>query len=409
MVRGYALPGMPNLHSHAFQRAMAGLAEHAGAGGDSFWTWREAMYRLADRLEPEDVQAIAAQLYVEMLEAGYTAVGEFHYLHHGRDGRPYERRSELGARVAEAATTTGIDLTLLPVLYAARGFDGGLPEVAQRRFTNDVDGLLIIVEQLRRLSHVRVGVAPHSLRAVPPADLTACIQGIGDASAPIHIHVAEQVKEVDDCISARGARPIEWLLDNAPVDPRWCLVHGTHGTHEEMVRVARVGAVVGLCPTTEANLGDGVPHIAELLAEGGRFGIGSDSHISVSVVEELRWLEYLQRLTHWRRNALASQSQPSTATRLYTEALAGGAQALGQPIGALTPGLRASIVVLDPDHPALAERPIESVLDAWVFAASRSAVSRVMVAGRWLVENGRHVQREAVLARYRDTLRRLGE
>ena len=405
LIHGYALPGMPNLHSHAFQRAMAGLSEHATQGGDSFWSWRDAMYRFVDRLEPEDVQAIAAQLYVEMLEAGYTSVGEFHYLHHDRDGPPYARRAELGLRVAEAARSTGMDLVLLPVLYATRGFDGAPAEHAQRRFANDLDGFLRIVEELQA-EGLRVGVAPHSLRAVPPELLAECVAA---APGPIHIHVAEQVKEVDEHIAARGARPIEWLLSHADVNERWCLVHATHTTVEEMHALALSGAVAGLCPTTEANLGDGIPHVAELLARDGHFGIGSDSHVSVSVVEELRWLEYVQRLSHWRRNALASSVVPSTGTRLYRQALAGGARALGGGLGAVSPGHRANIVVLDPEHPALVGRPLDALLDAYVFASNRPAIQRVMVAGQWCVEDGRHVRREPVFAAYRRTIDKLAD
>src|SRR5262245_25172180 len=338
---GPVLPGMPNLHSHAFQRAMAGLTEQAGqagaAGQDSFWTWRQVMYGFVSRLTPDQMQAIAAQLYVEMLKAGYTAVGEFHYLHHDVDGRPYADFAELSERVIAAAQTTGIGLAHLPVLYGYGGFGGQPAGSGQRRFINDTVNFLRLINRLlqrhRNNPQIRIGIAPHSLRAVTPEMLKETVAGLDelDDTAPIHIHIAEQVKEVEDCRAWSNQRPVEWLLHHQPVGPRWCLVHATHMTEGETGRLARTGAVAGLCPTTEGNLGDGFFHAPGFLRNGGRFGIGSDSHISVSPFEELRWLEYGQRLLHRRRNLLAvgGNQSPSVGAGLYRAALAGGAQALG--------------------------------------------------------------------------------
>jgi formimidoylglutamate deiminase len=395
--RGPVLPGMPNLHSHAFQRAMAGLAERAGPADDSFWTWREVMYGFVRKFTPGQVQAIAAQLYVEMLKAGYTAVGEFHYLHHDTDGRPYGDLAEMSRHVIAAAKAAGIGITQLPALYGYGGFGGQPAGAGQRRFLNDPERFLSLVEILmaehRGDPQVRVGIAPHSLRAVTPETLRAAVAGLDalDDAAPVHIHVAEQGKEVRDCIEWSGARPVEWLLQNAGLGPRWCLVHATHVTEEEAGRLAGSGAVAGLCPTTEANLGDGVFPAPAYLAAGGAFGIGSDSHISVSPVEELRWLEYGQRLTLRRRNLLAGEGEgASVGAALYRGALAGGARALGRPIGALAPGCRADLLSLDADCPALLGKADDLLLDALVFAGNVNPVTDVMVGGQWVVTAGRH-------------------
>ncbi len=409
---GTVLPGMPNLHSHAFQRAMAGLAERAGPAnanprGDSFWTWREVMYGFVRRLQPEHAEAIAAQLYVEMLKAGYTAVGEFHYLHHDPEGRPYADLAEMARRVVAAATATGIGLTLLPVLYGYGGFGGQPAGEGQRRFLNEPERLLSIIQALRADTaadpQVTVGVAPHSLRAVTPETLTAMVAEVHalDARAPIHIHVAEQGREVQDCIEWCGARPVEWLLQNAPVGPRWCLVHATHITDGEAARLAASRAVAGLCPTTEANLGDGVFPAPDYLAADGAFGIGSDSHISVSPVEELRWLEYGQRLNLKQRNVLAGgEGTPSVGALLFRRALTGGAQALARPIGRLAPGCRADLVVLDDDNPALYGRNGDVLLDSLIFAGNTNPVRAVMAGGRWVVQNGHHPHEEKIFAAY---------
>ena len=405
---GVVLPGMPNLHSHAFQRAMAGLAERAGPKDDSFWTWREVMYGFVRQLSPDQVEAIAAQLYVEMLKAGYTAVGEFHYLHHDPDGRPYADPAEMSRRVIAAAKASGIGITQLPVLYGFADFGGQPARAGQRRFLNHPERFLRLVEILigdtRDDPQVAIGIAPHSLRAVTHETLVAALEGLDalDARAPIHIHIAEQRGEVRDCIEWSGLRPVEWLLENAAPDPRWCLVHATHVTEEEARRLAASGAVVGLCPTTEANLGDGVFPAPAYLAAGGAFGIGSDSHVSVSPIEELRWLEYGQRLSLGRRNLLAGDAEPrSVGAFLFERALAGGAQALARPIGRLAPGARADLIVIDETRPALLGRSDDLLLDALVFAGNENPVTDVMVGGAWLVQGGRHAREDEIFSAYR--------
>ena len=410
---GTALPGMPNLHSHAFQRAMAGLTERSSGAADSFWTWRETMYGFLAKLTPEDVEAIAAQLYVEMLKAGYTAVGEFHYLHHDPEGRPYADRSAMAERIVAAARAVGIGLTLLPTLYEAGGFGGAPPGAAQRRFINAPDALLGMIEGLGRRyasdANVRLGLALHSLRAVRPNSVGEAVAALrrADAAAPIHIHIAEQVKEVDDCLAWSGRRPVEWLLASGLVDKHWCLVHATHMTEAESRALAASGAVAGLCPTTEANLGDGFFPWSDFIAANGAWGIGSDSHISVDAAEELRWLEYGQRLLARRRN-LASAGQPgSTGAALWRAALAGGSAALGRTIGAIAPGRRADIVVLDDAAPALYGRAQDTIVDAFVFAGGKAAVRDVMVGGRRAVRDGRHIDEERILAAYKATIDRL--
>ena len=399
---GPVLPGFPNLHSHAFQRAMAGLAEHRGGDPeDDFWSWRKLMYGLAGALAPDEIQAIAAQLYVEMLEAGYTSVAEFHYLHHQPDGRPYDDLAELSARVIAAAGEAGIGITHLPVMYLTGGFGGKPATDGQRRFLNPPDRFLKLVESVRSRhrgdAEVAVGIAPHSLRAVPP-DALARIVGAVDAVTPIHIHIAEQTGEVDQCLAWSGKRPVEWLLANAPVDRRWCLVHATHMTADEVRGAATAGAVAGLCPTTEANLGDGFFPAEDWRAAGGAFGLGSDSHISVSFVEELRWLEYGRRLVARRRNRLTGTDG---VLGLYLSALDGGARTSGRSIGRIAPGMRADLLVLDRNAAALAEVPPERLLDALVFAGNVNPVRHVMVGGRWRVRDGYHPEREAILGRYR--------
>ncbi|WP_287809372.1 formimidoylglutamate deiminase, partial [Pseudomonas sp.] len=333
LLKGPLLPGMPNLHSHAFQRAMAGLAEVAGNPNDSFWTWRDLMYRLVGKISPEQLGVIARQLYIEMLKAGYTSVAEFHYVHHDTDGRAYEDPTELSRQISHAAASSGIGLTLLPVLYSHSGFGGQAPNDGQRRFINSTDAYLTLQQCLAPIlaeqPAQRLGLCFHSLRAVTPEQISQVLAA-SDTSAPVHIHIAEQMKEVNDCLAWSGKRPLQWLYDNVPVDQRWCLVHATHADTDEVRRMAASGAVAGLCLTTEANLGDGLFPAVDYLAQGGRMGIGSDSHVSLSVVEELRWLEYGQRLRDQRRNRLYGQDQPMVGRTLYDAALQGGAQALGQ-------------------------------------------------------------------------------
>ena len=414
-VAGHAIPGLPNLHSHAFQRAMAGLTERAGPEKDSFWTWREVMYGFVERITPDDAEAIATQLYIEMLKAGYTAVGEFHYLHHNADGTPYDDVAEMSERVVGAASRAGIGMTLLPVLYVSGGFGGAAPGDGQRRFLNDTDRFLSIVDAMRTRhasdARINVGIAPHSLRAAPPDALVDAVDGLTamDATAPIHIHIAEQVKEVDDCVAWSGKRPVAWLLDNAAVDERWCLVHATHMDASETSAFAATGGVAGLCPTTEANLGDGIFPLREFIDGGGRLGVGSDSHVSVSAIEELRWLEYGQRLTRLGRNIAADAETPSTGAALYRRVLAGGAQALARPTGALSPGRRADIVVLDTQHPALTNRSGDSVLDSYIFGGNTSPVRDVMVGGKWVVRDGQHGDQDRAADAFARCLSRLLE
>ena len=394
---GPVVPGMPNLHSHAFQRVFAGLTEYrrsrddASGCADSFWTWRDTMYRVALAVSPDQLEAIATQLYVEMLHAGYTSVCEFHYLHHDANGAPYADPAEMAGRLAAAADRAGIGLTLLPVLYQDSGFGGRPARDDQRRFVACVDTLLGIVQRCAARG-VRIGVAPHSLRAVAPTALQALLDGVRDidANAPIHIHIAEQQAEVDDCLAWSGARPVQWLLDHAPVDARWCLVHATHMTPDESRRVAASGAIAGLCPSTEANLGDGVFDAPAFLDAGGRVGIGSDSHASVSVADELRLLEYSQRLVQQRRNVLASAAQPDVAERLWQAACDAGARAAGRPVGALAIGRRADFVVLDAAAARDGLSPAQTLASA-VFARTGQRVVRdVWVGGQARVTDGAH-------------------
>jgi formimidoylglutamate deiminase len=407
------VPGIPNVHSHAFQRGLAGLTERRGPTGDSFWTWRELMYQFVERLDPEGVEAIAALVYAEMLEGGLTHVGEFHYLHHDRDGTAFADPGEIASRIAAAAEETGIGLTLLPTFYAHSGFGGAEPTPRQHRFINTVDRFARIVEAsrsaVRRLPGATVGIAAHSLRAVTPEELAAIVPLAG--IEVIHIHIAEQTKEVEDCIAWSGRRPIEWLLEHQAVDERWCLVHATHATDTEVRGMAASGAVVGLCPITEANLGDGVFPAPAFLGLNGRFGIGSDSNILLDGAEELRILEYSQRLTHRARNVLASAEGRSTGRSLFDQAAAGGARALhadqGPRMGAIKAGASADIVSLNANHPALAQRHEDEILDSWIFASGRAVVDCVWRAGVKVVNNGRHYRREALLARYCRTLQGL--
>ncbi|HEY2610245.1 MAG TPA: formimidoylglutamate deiminase [Reyranella sp.] len=400
-ISGVVVPGLPNLHSHAFQRAMAGLTERRGSDTDSFWTWREAMYRFVERLSPDDLEAIAAFAYMEMLEAGFTTVAEFHYLHHQPDGTPYDNVAEMSERIVAAADSVGIGLTLLPVLYRQSGFLGKPPTPAQRRFVCDRDVYARLMET--RVPSGTIGIAPHSLRAVTLDDLQwAALTWRG---LPAHIHVAEQTREVEECLAAHRRRPIDLLLDTVEIDAsRWCLVHATHADAGELTRIVKANAVVGLCPITEANLGDGLFDASAFLAQSGQFGIGSDSLIRISAADELRTLEYGQRLMHRQRNVLGEATR-STGRRLFEAAVAGGAQAMGGwPASRISTGERADFVVLDHHHPALAAAAGDSLLDAWLFAADNAAIKTVYRGGVPVVQNGRHVAREELSQRYRKAL-----
>ena len=412
-VHGAAVPGVPNLHSHAFQRAMAGLTERGSSAEFGFWSWREQMYAFLARLAPDDVQAIATQAYSEMLRHGYTAVAEFHYLRNGPAGRPYAAPHEMALRLHEAATAAGIGLTLLPTLYRVADFGAEAPLPEQRRFVATVDEILADAEAIRQATagdgNRRVGMALHSLRAVPPVDLASAVAALHatDSAAPVHIHLAEQVREVRACLDWSGASPVEWLLNHAPVDGRWCAVHATHMTGDETRALAGSGAVAGLCPTTEANLGDGVFPLASYLVAGGRWGVGSDSHVSVSPAADLRMLEYSQRLTMHERNVAGGRESHSTGQALLEGAWAGGAQASGRRLGAIRSGYRADIVVLDTEHPALVGRDEDQLLDAWIFSGEDTPVRDVMVGGAWVVEGRRHRAQGKIANAYRATARRL--
>lgn len=408
---GVLIPAPANVHSHAFQRAMAGMTERRGADpSDNFWTWRKAMYAFLDALNPDDVEAIAAFVQMEMLEAGYAANVEFHYLHHAPDGTPYDNLAEMSGRIAAAADLSGIGLTLLPVLYQQGGCDGRPLGAGQIRFGNDVTGFERLLDEasgtLNALpGDARLGVAAHSLRAVTPEGLQACIAMRPDA--PLHMHIAEQTGEVDEVLAAYGARPAEWLMANAMVDARWCLIHCTQMTLGETRALARTGAVAGLCPVTEANLGDGIFNGVEWMDADGAFGVGSDSNVRISLSEELRQLEYSQRLRDRSRAALATR-QKSSGWVLLQGAAKGGARAAGREAGVIAAGRLADLAALDDGHIALLERKADMALDSWIFAGDDRLISDVWSAGRHLVREGRHVRHDAISARYRQTIQRLG-
>ena len=404
-----AIPGLASLHSHAFQRGMAGLAETRGNTADTFWTWREVMYRFALTMTPDDVESVATLLYVEMLERGFTRVGEFHYLHHDHDGTPYANPAEMATRIAEAAETAGIGLTLLPSFYAHGSFGGAAPRAGQRRFISSIDRFGELMTATRKavgtLHGANVGIAPHSLRAVTPDEL-ATIMPLAEGG-PIHIHAAEQIREVEDCVAWSGRRPVEWLLEHAPVDQRWCLIHATHITAIETTALATSGAVAGLCPLTEASLGDGIFPAREFCDAGGRFGVGTDSNVLIGAADELRQLEYGQRLKHRERNVLSRGPSASTGRALFDAALEGGNQALAQTCVGIEQGARADIVTLDTTHPSLAGRRGDAVLDGWIFAAGGAAVDCVWTKGAKIVEGGRHRLRECARNCFNATVRRL--
>lgn len=407
-VPGLTLPGLPNLHSHAFQRGMAGLSETRSASDDSFWTWREVMYRFLDKLSPDDVAAIAAQAYAEMLETGYTGVCEFHYLHHDVDGGAYGDIAAMASAIAQAAHETGIGLTLLPVLYRFGGFGAVAPNHGQRRFISDPETFARLVEASRKAVSVVpgavVGIAPHSLRAVGEADLQLVREMAG--TAPIHIHIAEQEKEVADCLAWSGQRPVEWLQSHADLDGQWCLIHATHLTPTERDGIAGSGAIAGLCPVTEASLGDGIFDGVAYHERGGVLGVGTDSNIQIGVASELRQLEYSQRLRDRRRARLAPVDG-SVGLSLYRAALEGGAKASGRNIGAIAAGQQADLVTLDLDHPALVARKGAALLDSAIFAAPEMPVREVRVAGRLVVEAGRHVHADVIRQRFGSVMRRV--
>ena len=403
------LPALSNLHSHSFQRAMSGLTEKRLEKRDSFWSWRELMYSFLERLTPEHIEAIAGLVFMEMLECGYASVGEFHYVHHQRDGQHYANIAETSCRVIKAAQKAGIGLTHLPVFYMQGGLNGKSLAEGQLRFGNELDGFLQLLEQaqvsLRKAPEdYLLGMAPHSLRAVSQESLQEIIKA--RTFGPVHIHIAEQLKEVDDVLESYGARPVEWLLQNVEVDSRWCLIHATHMIQEETQNVAKSGAVVGLCPITEANLGDGVFDGSGFLSSGGKYGIGSDSNVFIALTEELRLLEYSQRLILKERNVLTSDSG-SVGRALYNEALLGGAQALGRKSGSLSPGNWADLVSLDAESLCLWGCSDDEFLDRWIFTADDSLVCEVWSAGRQMVAQGQHIHRKEIEQRYRSVIQEI--
>jgi formimidoylglutamate deiminase len=412
-LNGPILPGMLNVHSHAFQRAMAGLAERATGEKDSFWTWRTLMYQFLEQLTPEDLQIIAAQVYVEMLKAGFTTVGEFHYVHHQPDGTPYQERSLTSQHVIMAAIDAGISISHLPVLYSASGFGGQKPTEAQRRFINNESQILDIIASLSKQykdnAAVTIGLAHHSLRAVTPTMLKEATVGMQNmnALAPIHIHIAEQMKEVEDCLLWSNQRPIEWLFNNINVNKQWCLVHATHMTDIETKRLAESGAVAGLCPTTEANLGDGLFNLPHYIQNKGYFGIGTDSNVSVSMIEELRILEYGQRLLRQERAIAKTYDEPSVGAFLYQQSLLGGAQALGRNTGSIEIGKRADFIALDKDTPTLLYKDDHRIMDAMIFAGNKNPIRHVIVGGQQVVKDYIHVAEEEIFTKYKKVIKKL--
>ena len=412
VLAGPLLPGLVNAHSHAFQRAFAGLSERRASDSDDFWSWRDRMYGVALRITPAQMRAVAAQLYVEMLQGGYTQVCEFHYLHHSESGAHYADPASMAWAVADGAADAGLGLTLLPVLYERAGFTQAALRDDQRRFAGTPDFITDLQHSVARSGRalVNAGVSIHSLRAASPASIAALMQRIGSQDMPVHIHVAEQMQEVRDCIQTSGLRPIEWLCRNAHMDARWQLVHATHTEPKEIEAVARTGAGIVICPSTEGNLGDGLADIPAWLNAGVPMAIGSDSHVCRNAMEELRWLEYGQRLNLQRRNVCAAPAsgRSATAARLFDEALQAGAQAAGQQRCGLQAGARADMVVLDTQAPGLLGIPDAYLLDAAMFACDNTAVADVFVAGRLVVEEGKHVRQGAIAREFALAMGELG-
>ena len=412
LIDGYVIPGGTNLHSHAFQRAMAGLGEVRGNPADSFWSWREVMYRFVAIINPDDLHAIAAKLYMEFLKGGFTSVGEFHYLHHAADGSAYDDPAQMSVAIIEAAQTAGIALTHLPVFYAHSGFGGAAPKPGQARFIHSLDAYAAILQSLEKNNSSplnRLGIAPHSLRAITPDELNTLEDFRKDilSGGPMHIHISEQLREVEDCVAYCAARPVEWLLDNAAIDDSWCLIHATHMTPKETRDLAKSGAIAGLCPMTEANLGDGIFAAEEFVAAGGRFGLGTDSNIRTNVAEELQMLEYSQRLSKRRRNILADKNNPHVGDSLYQQAASGGAVALAQPAGAIEVHRRADFIVLDPRLDGVHRHANGRFMDTWVFGALERVPKQVYVAGQQLIANCHHEDEEAIDRDYQRVMEKL--
>ena len=411
--KGVVIPGMVNCHSHAFQRAFAGFSEQGSEGQDSFWTWRNIMYKFLGQLTAVDAQVIASQLYIEMLKMGYTRVAEFHYLHHDIDGKNHESLATMAQAIFAAAEQSGIGLTLLPVLYRFSGFGPQAATDGQKRFINSVEQFNDLVTDCFALAKLQpncnVGIAPHSLRAVDKTSLLAAVAHVRslDSQAPIHIHIAEQQKEVNDCLAHYGQRPVQWLLDNADVDKYWCLIHATHIDEKERKGIIASQAIAGICPTTEANLGDGIFPTDEFLIDNGTLAIGSDSHISVNPIEELRWLEYAQRLSKQQRAMLATSEQKSVGLNLWQKAAAGGAQSTNSNTGELSVGKQADLLVLDDNQLRLYAHDDTHLLDSVIFASQGNPVLEVMVNGHWTIRDGQHALEQISADNFAKLLARL--
>ena len=419
MLIGTVIPGMVNCHSHAFQRAFAGFSEQGSKGQDSFWTWRKIMYKFLAQLSHDDAQVIAEQLYIEMLKMGYTRVAEFHYLHHDINGNTYpdnDNNSELATMakaIFKAAQNSGIGLTMLPVLYQYAGFGQQESNEGQKRFINSTEQFNQLVNDCFTLTkqypNTNIGIAPHSLRAVDKEAITQAVEHVRslDDKAPIHIHIAEQQQEVNDCLQHYSQRPVQWLLDNIELDEHWCLIHATHINEQEQQGIVASKAIAGICPTTEANLGDGIFPTTEFLALNGNFAIGSDSHISVNPVEELRWLEYAQRLTKQHRAILASSETVSVGQNLWQKAAMGGAQSTNSNTGSLAVGKQADLLVLDEKQTCLFANSTQHLLDSVIFASQNNIIKDVMVNGHWVVQNGSHEQEQNCADKFSKLLKKL--
>ncbi|MBL4631835.1 MAG: formimidoylglutamate deiminase [Paraglaciecola sp.] len=397
VLSGPVLPSIANLHSHAFQRVMAGAAEVSINPLDSFWSWRDLMYKVVQKLTPHEARVIATQLYIDMLKAGYTQVGEFHYLHHGVGGKKYDEHGEMSNQIIAAANDSGIGLTLLPVLYSHSGFGGQTPHAGQARFIHSTDSYLALYQACEtKLANHRthkLGICFHSLRAVTTSQIDIVLQEL-NANVPIHMHISEQQKEVQDCVDYSGKRPVQWLHNEVGLSQRWCLVHATHLDDNELAAITANGAVAGLCPTTEANLGDGVFPAVDFEQANGRWGIGSDSQVSLSIVEELRTLEYGQRLRDQKRNRLYRTEQTSVGDNLYQQALLGGNQACDVSLG-IAEGNRADFIVLDHLNPFIAASKAKDVLNRWLFASNENLVRDVFVAGQQRIKDFQHAKEQS--------------
>jgi len=413
LLDGSVIPGMVNCHSHAFQKAFAGYSEYRGKTQDSFWSWRDIMYRFVAKMTPEDAHSVASFVYTEMLKAGYTSVAEFHYLHHQAGGAHYDDPAEMSHQIINAASTIGIALTHLPVLYSYAGFGEIPPSEAQARFIHSTDDYLNLIDQLNQKYNnhynFQLGIAPHSLRAVGESQLEEIVPHIRaiNNNAPIHIHISEQMQEVADCLKHYGQRPVEWLLNNYSMDENWCLIHATHLTDSETKRLAKSGAVVGICPLTEGNLGDGIFPAAEYLGFGGKFAIGSDSHIGINVAEELRLLEYGQRLSRNQRAVLVDDNCSSVGQYLYANTARDGANAINQNVGEIAIGKRADLLVLNNEHPSMFSKQDSYILDAAIFACSELPVKDVYVAGKKVIDSGQHQFQSEITEKYKSVLARI--